>query len=396
MAILVGVWRDDAWHVHGDSGDVELTDIHLDAQGSAAEVKFAVRCALRSVSQGCPPPEIAIVARTLEPYTAALEESLDDAGLPWTSSLETRLRRQPIVRDFLLLLGVVAGGFPRDATVELLQSPTIRWKALGCPGPPPAAPADRWSRDAGIIDGLADWTEQLEAWTEPSGRQISEALQRIDARIPRDDARWSEHASSLVSVLDELFGRENDPAAEKLHALLESMGDLERLVGDQRAIPFDEAREWLERAVDATTLALAGADAGGIRVLDAPQLRGLTFRQIHVIGMNGGLFPRVPREDPVLSDDVRRALRDRTRRPLGVRSEATEEERLLLAMVLGSARDNVDVSWQRADESGRAKIASLALREIARWALGRPDIEYLRERALHLPSQYLGTNPRNK
>ena len=39
---------------------------------------------------------------------------------------------------------------------------------------------------------------------------------------------------------------------------------------------------------------------------------------------------------------------------------------LLLALLLGAARERIDISWQRADESGRSRTPSLALREVAR------------------------------
>jgi hypothetical protein len=71
---------------------------------------------------------------------------------------------------------------------------------------------------------------------------------------------------------------------------------------------------------------------------------------------------------------------------LGIKAEGTEEEHQLLAGLIGSARERIDVSWQRADEAGRAKNVSLALREIARLTLGRPDIDRVRDTATHMPS----------
>jgi ATP-dependent helicase/nuclease subunit B len=360
------------------------------AQGSAAEVKFAVREALRAVRNGCPPTEIAIVA-------------------PWTSSLSSPLRRHPVVRELLLLLRVLAEGFPRDGVVELLQSRHIRWKALGCE-PPSAARADAWSREAGVLDGLDEWTTELEAWAAAPrhgpdasdeqreraeeharrrvehARRIGEGLVALDDAVPRAEATWSGHSAALLATFESVFSPGDDPAADRLRDVLEAMGELEHLVGDRRAVGFEPARSWLEEAVDATELTLERDDGGGIRVLDVMQLRGLTFRRLYLLGMNAGLFPRAPREDPVLPDGVRRELRERTGRPIGVKSEGTEEEHQLLAVLLGSASDRVDVSWQRADESGRARNASLALREVARLVYGRPEIDLVRGDAIHVPS----------
>lgn len=383
------------------------------SQGPAAEVKFAVREALRAVHDGCPPTEIAITARSLEPYAAALEEAFDDAGLPWTSSLSSPLRRHPVVREFLLLSRVLAEDFPRDGAVELLQSRHVDWESVGCEAPPSATHADTWSREAGILDGLDGWTTELEAWVaappRPPGqsvearrrhekrakenkeraRHIGEALRGLDAALRRTDATWSEHATAWTAAFERVFASPEGEAADQLRQILDTMGEMEPLIGDGRPVGFEEARAWLENAVDKARLTLRRDDAGGIRVLDAMQLRGLTFRHVHLLGMNGDLFPRRPREDPVLPDVVRRALRERTGRPIGIKAAGTDEEHLLLAQVLGSASERIDVSWQRAHESGRAKSASLALREIARAAHGEPVIKRVREEADHLPSHPL-------
>ena len=66
--------------------------------------------------------------------------------------------------------------------------------------------------------------------------------------------------------------------------------------------------------------------------------------------------------------------------------EGDDEEHLLLAMALGSARDAVTVSWQRADDEGKSKTASLALREIARLVHGRPDLRKVLKESRRVPA----------
>jgi hypothetical protein len=120
--------------------------------------------------------------------------------------------------------------------------------------------------------------------------------------------------------------------------------------------------------VDATTVPPEGHDGAGPRLLDAMQARGMTFDHVALAGMNAAIWPRVPREDPFLSDEVRRRLRTDTGRPIPVNLDNDGEERLLLTMTLGSAKRSIDVSWRRADDHGRPVVPSLALREIQRAA----------------------------
>lgn len=384
-------------------------------QGEAAEVAIAMREALGAVRQGCPPAEIALVARTLERYVPAIEEVCGDERLPVTCSASSPLRRHPAVHDLLLLLEVLAEDFPRRATAELLRSPRLRWRELiDTDRLPRGDRADVWSRKARIIGGLEEWTQALPRWAgRPSfyrgqgpderadaerraneravvAADIGQGLLRLQEIVEPGPRSWGEHGRRLAGLLPSLFEEPENPetivAFDALRDLLDEMTQLETVVGDRRPIPFERMRSWLENAVDDSELAAFDRDNGGIRVLDAMQVRGLTFRRVHLLGLNTGVFPRVPREDPVLPEAIRLALIRRTGMPLPVKSRGTAEERLLLSILLGSAEERIDLSWQRADEAGRARTPSLILREIARVAQGKPDPRALRSVARHLPS----------
>jgi RecB family exonuclease len=310
----------------------------------------------------------------------------------------------------LLLLATAGERFPREATVTLLQSRHVDWKALGLERPPSADRADEWSRAAVVIEGVEEWTDLLTDWAETPdvrpdatdeqreraaaraerngelARGIGAAVRALDEAVKRDPATWGGHAGRLEALLDRLFPDDDDRATAELRSLIDTMADLERLAGERQPVDFDAARGWLEQAVDSHRIKLHERDGGGIRVLGAMQLRGMTFRRIHLLGMNSRVFPRTPREDAVLGDRLRRALVGETGRPLPIEAEGGSQEHLLLALVSGAASERLDVSWQRADEAGRAKVSSLALRELARMALGRPDLLQVRDDALHLPS----------
>jgi RecB family exonuclease len=395
------------------------------AQGEEAEAALAVRHALAAVSEGTSAEEIVLVARGLAPYGAALEETLDEelgdralSGDPlWTSSLGTPLGREPAVRDLLRLLRAAVEDFPRAATAEVLSSPRLRWTSL-LPGEtrPPGYRADPWSRKAGILGGLEEWTEDLVAWAEGSdepreeesaeqqrarlerrtrrvegARGLGRGLEALAARLEIESERsWAGHADRLEALVREVLpgaGEERPPEAiSSLLGLLEEMRLLDELLPSARALPFESAVEWLERAVSETELRRHSPDRGGIRVLDAMQARGLTHDRVMILGLHAGSFPRVPREDPLLRDETRRRLRAATGRPLPVKGEGESEERLLFSLLLGSARERLDLSWQRADTGGRTRSPSLALREVARLVHGSPELGLVLEGARGLPS----------
>ncbi len=373
------------------------------AQGARAELRLAARLALRAIAtDGVPPHEIVIVARTLTPYAAAIEDVLDAEGIPWSGSLDAPLRRQPLIHDLVLLLRVVAEDFPRRSTAELLASPRFHWSRLL---PSQAAPAgdlaEAWSRGAGILGGLDSWRRDLPAWAgsrredpDPADEagaatralaRRSEATRMVDALValaheaePGRKRRWSAHAARIERLLDGcLVPVPGEPERAALTSILADMRDLEGVLGDAREVSFGAMIERFEGWVDEARLPLRPRDEGGVRVLDAMQARGLTFRRVFLLGMHAGLFPRTPRADPFLDDATRGELRRTTGRPIARKLDAEHEERALLSLLLGSCGEALAISWQRSEDSGKARTPSIALREVARVTLGAADLELL-------------------
>jgi len=344
------------------------------AQGPEPEVEHALRVALSRTVAGVAPCEIAVVARSLEPYAAAIESVVARDRLPVHAQLSGPLRRESAPRDFLLLLRAVADDFPRAITCEVLRSPHLRVPE-GEAGAETLGRAEALSRGAGIVLGLEAWEEAL----PETGAVLRDLHDRFDPTPPRSDTG---HEAVVAAVLEDLV----PGAPEALRDAVRMLGDFERLLGDAAPVAFEAAVGRLERLVDRTNLDAIDPSPGGIAVLDAMQARGLTFDDVHLLGLNAGVFPRGPREDPFLGDEARAEIRRATGRPLAVKREAEAEERQILASVLGSGRSRLAVSWQRADVSGRARASSLALREIARLVRGAPDLAGLRDSAAAVPS----------
>ena len=384
-------------------------------QGADAEADGVVRAALAAVAAGESPLEIAIIAPSLAPYGGAFEAALDDPGLPWTSSLATPLAREPHVHDLATMLRVAADDFPRALTATLLGSPRLRWdRLLGDDGVPPGDRAEAWSRQAGVVRGVEAWTEWLPAWAaipqipdgaseaeraaerqrserrriqaERIGRAVAALAARLGADKPR---RWPAQARAIRALAADLLRPATPRAAaalEQIEPLLDDMARVELIAGDRREVTLAQASAWFLSALEGTAGRWRAHDDGGLRVLDAMQARGLTFRWVALLGMHSGSFPRAPRADPILPDPTRLRLREATGKPLPVKAEADEEERLLLSLLLGAAGESLRVSWQRADEKGREKAPSLALREVSRVVLGRPALAELVRAATPAPS----------
>lgn len=381
------------------------------AQGAISETETASRLALRFAAELDDPGDVAIVARSLAPYGAALDLALREPEL-FDVATTRPLRAHPEVRDLLLALRAAVEEFPRAATAEALASPLLLWDdAPGFPG----TAAESWSREAAITSTLPVWRERLISWASESrrlddasdddlaserlraarrlasARRIVEALEtfarEVDAGTPRP---WSAIARDLSDLARRRLAAEAESEAvvERLLETIRGLARFETMLGEDHRVPFAEALSALEADLDAQESPVR-AERGGVRLLDAMQARALTFERVIVMGLHAGLFPQTPREDPFLGDEARAALRETTGRPLAVKRDAESEERQLLVSMTGGARVGLHFAWQRADDRGGTTAPSLALREIARIALGEADLGRVRATARSVPAHPL-------
>jgi RecB family exonuclease len=109
--------------------------------------------------------------------------------------------------------------------------------------------------------------------------------------------------------------------------------------------------------------------------------RGAAFDLVFVPGLAERLFPQKVREDPLLGDELRRALDAR----LEVQADRVAQERLALGVAVGAASRTAILSWPRVDAThARPRVPSFYALEAARAVQGSvPSYEALQRRAEH-------------
>jgi ATP-dependent helicase/nuclease subunit B len=391
------------------------------AQGEDAELREAgLRVAALVGTGGVALDRVAIVARTLEPYAAHLESALGEQGIPFNTTAALEAAREPAAQAALRLARSVVEDYPAETMFELFRGGLLRDRESD-----PGRQVDAWermAREGRFASGLDAWTRRLPAWIEAREPwlepEADEAARTAAARDHRDqietahalsgcvrrladDTRrlqrsrsWGEWAGELDAVLRaRVLGFGAEESGGGVAIVREALSDMSRLEAAGPRFSAQAAVRFLQRAVTVGRVPIGsvGADGargpgdqGGLRVLDAVQARGLSFDALFLLGMNVDLFPRRPHEDPFLPDEDRRRLRETLGRPVPVASDGLEEEHLLLAHLLGAPRRQLTVSWQRADDGGKARVASLALREVARVAAGAAEIEAVEARAVRI------------
>jgi CRISPR/Cas system-associated exonuclease Cas4 (RecB family) len=106
---------------------------------------------------------------------------------------------------------------------------------------------------------------------------------------------------------------------------------------------------------------------GRIFVGTLEQARGRSFEVVFLPGLAERVFPRKPREDPILLDALRRELAG----GLATQDERGRGERLLLRLAVGAARRRLHVSYSRLEQTeARPRVPSFYALEVVRALTG--------------------------
>ena len=336
-------------------GSVEI----FSTSGEALECVEMARRIGAAVEGGVPFDQIAIAVRSPERYQPLVVEGLRRAGIPVHC---TRGARRPDVagRSFLALL--------HCAEERLSASRFAEYLSLGQmpEDEEPHTPA-AWERllvDAAVIGGRDRWETRLDGLREELRRRYREEEDegeraRLERRIASveslrafalpvighlaalpERATWGEWIAAL-SDLAEFTLRE----PERVIALLEELEPMSPIG------PVGLAQVLLVIGPRLTTLRAApeGSRYGKVWVGGVPEARGMAFRRVFVPGVNEGLFPRPPAEDPLLLEAQRAAL------GVDLRSDDTE----LLRTAAACASEQFTLSFSRLDLlTGRERVPS--------------------------------------
>lgn len=355
-----------------EDGTVEI----FSTSGESLE---CVEIARRILQAAVPFDEVAILLRSPERHQPLVIEALRRAGIPAHCTHGTA-RPNVAGRSFLALLYCAEEGLSASRFAEYLSLGQMR------DDEEPHTPA-LWERllvDSAVIGGPERWRTRLRGLREELARRYREAqdpaierrvaaidnlaeiaLPIVDrlAELPRR-ALWREWIDALTN-LAEFTLREPDGVVELLEEL-EPMGDIG---------PVELRDVLLVIGPRLNTLRARPADTryGKVWVGGIDEARGMAFRHVYIPGLNEGLFPRPPAEDPLLWQSQRDAL--------GIELRADDSELLRVAVACASQR--VVLSFSRLDLlTGRERVPSFYAFAAHRAAGGADiDVRQFEERA---------------
>ncbi len=369
----------------------------IEAQTRSVEARTALRwIKARIVREGLALSDVAIFARSLEPYRPYLEEVAAEFGIPLRIVGGLPLAENPTVSNLLSLLSLAVKDWPRMAVMEAWTSPYFDF-----PGRDLSPLLDEISRTAKVVKGLIQWREAFAAAisrqetddfeTDSKISRLSprslETLrsafeQFIDRITPPDRATVQEFVAFVESILGddaalasgESVGMNivacacaNPSTAERdiaaLHAfkdVLRSLVLAESVIGEVK-VTFVDFFANLHGALETSTFSLpAQSGVMAASVLDG---RGLSFQAVALMGLSEGEFPKQEREDILLREHDRTALRERG---LPLESRLHGDEGTLFYQAVTRARQKLLLTRPYLAEDGQPWEASPFWEEIHR------------------------------
>jgi len=321
----------------------------LEAQNRPAEARAAMRWVkARIVRNGLALNDIAILVRTLEPYRPYLDEIAAEFGIPLRMVGGQPLEENPAVAALLLLLSLPAKDWPRQSLLEVWRSPYFD-RSENAINASEAALLDEISRQGRVESGLSKWREAFELWEKSQvltgefgdgpapkdhGGRVKHAFESfVDLLAPPTHTSTREYVAFVENLIGDdpaltkrpslkgrglnavACARANPSTAERDVAALRAFKDVlrglvlaESALGEE-TLSYTDFFADLRGAVEAATFSPPAQV--GVMVSSVLDARGLSFQAVALMGLSEGEFPKLEREDILLRESDRVALRER-------------------------------------------------------------------------------------
>ncbi len=419
-ASVPGVWRNGNRSA-GATGTQRFCRL-VTVSGANDEIEVVAKEILALVHERRVPfHDIGVVGRTLGGYENVLPRVFSAHGIPLQATLRRPLSQYPFSQAVLRLLAFRLSDPDRNAIFDVLHSPFVNWQTV-CPDLTTPRPGvwEQVSRQVGLEQGLRD-RERLVRFFEtgvsmPHKRRQGEAmiageevrnlwhvldrLNRLLEAFP-EEAGWEIFTDRAVALMDDvLISPSSDqdarvPREEQglegtvkfshvYRAVQDCLAEIRALTEVSGPVQYAEFLATLKRFMDERFVWSPTQPENAVRVVDAMEARGLSFRFLFVIGLTDHTFPRHIREDGFLRDAARRFLDVNLGFKIQEKTRGYDEEKLLFYLLMHAAREGVMLVAQRSDEEGRTTIPSWYLQEVERCMPGLASMEVPRS-LLHKP-----------
>jgi CRISPR/Cas system-associated exonuclease Cas4 (RecB family) len=337
-------------------GSVEI----FSTSGEALECTEIARQIGRSAESGVPFDQIGVLLRLPERHQPLIAEALRRAGIPYFCA-HGSMRPDPAGRSFLALLQCAEERYSASRFAEYLS--------LGqMPDQEEAMTPALWERllvDASVVGGAERWKTRLSGLREELRAQYERRQEEEETRdaLRRRISAVENLAEMALPVIERLetlpqsamWGEWIDALTALAEATLRNPGRVVELVEELQPmaeigpVRLAEVLLTLGPRLGALPAGEEGSRYGRVWIGGIEAARGLAFRHVFVPGVNEGLFPCPPAEDPLLLEAQRKELDIPT----------PNDDAELLEIAVATPSERLWISFSRLDLlTGRERVPS--------------------------------------
>jgi ATP-dependent helicase/nuclease subunit B len=367
----------------------------VEATTRRAEVDAVARRIRQLWREGVRLRDIAVLVRDLEPYHELISASFREHEIEYFVDRRRQVGHHPLVQFLRAALSVAQSAWPHDAVMTILKSGLSGLKDEDADDLENYVLEHRIRGTVWTQPEPWDYARAMLAPEDEAGRRATARALRIDAlrrqmvgRLTPFVKKVSADGLTLRAVvvavfeLFKAFGVERrltewmaeahaqrrleqrDEHGQVWKNLVDLFDQMVELLGDEPATLADFV-EIVEAGLEQFDLALAPPTTDEVLVgqVDRTRCPG-DLRACIVMGLNEGVFPRMPSEDSVLSDAERRELRERDVEVDADTPRRLLDENLLGYIALTRAGERLILTRSKTDAGGKELGASQYWRRV--------------------------------
>ncbi|MDR0952803.1 MAG: exodeoxyribonuclease V subunit gamma [Elusimicrobiota bacterium] len=340
---------------------VENADIKIiNVSGSAAEIEAAAKEILSlKETQNIEFKDIALTARSMEPYKKDLIPILEQNQIPVNTAFEIPLLEDPLAAFIFNLFSLARNNFYKEDVYATVNSVYF------------AGRDEDWAqiiKNIGVTSGYPQWLDllPLAKSQEQSAKKLAAFLEQIKLALAKLESPGNfEDQATYCAQIIKTYTTANLNATQasilaKIDAILSTIKSYQTVRTNSAQGEFIE--EFLA-AIKEAKINKTSALLGGIFAADIMTLRGQSFKAVIILGLNEGLLPAQPTADPALKDEYRLLLQ-KLGSLIHKQTDRYFEEKILFYFAASSAEQALRLIYQRSDDNGKVKIPSFYLNQI--------------------------------
>jgi ATP-dependent helicase/nuclease subunit B len=364
----IGNFREGIFETRKSPPEISKDKLEVvSVSGTRDELWYAVKEILKLVDNGYRYEDIAVIARTLEPYKNDFSVFTENR-IPIQSPVEVSILNYPLAYFVLELFTLNDSDFFAERVLKVISSPFFEANSKT---------KSAWKvtvKRLGITQGWHQWSNRLSfesvkslklgKFEEKTIVTLKDTLSKIkkDLNVFEGENSWKEFSRKAKNILFEYLNVENLNSDDR--KVLEHIVGIFDSLEKYDLISYPRKGEFLGEFVsrlESLTLSPYSESNLGVKVLDVMSARANFFKVVFLLGLNEKLFPRLIREDSFLLDSHRKTLNDTLGYWVGEKLDGYDEEKLLFYLTVSSASEKLFCVYQRSDYDGKTMVPSLYL-----------------------------------